>query len=269
MGYAKTSLAYIKKNFYLYAMLAVIPSILLGVYSRPFNTALFWLDYDDVKINNFGNMLKLVLKPDIYIRGYPFIVTSFAIVLASSMWFNTMEQHLKVGRLSLSRPLIGVNYTILPVLITLVVLSVILVLLKIIVASIAFVIHEWLGGMDSPVFATFLIAVVAIVLVLLFIGLFLSLVIWIPGLIMSGYSFRDMLVYCLRLIQNKFFQIYSCIILPLIVTLIVLVLLSLMHLPLSLTIFFNSIIYMFWFMYLHSYSMLVYFDLTNVERHDE
>ena len=268
MAFTWASLAYIKKNFYLYATLAAVPSILFGIYSTPFNTALFWLKYKNTEINDFGSMLNMVLNPSMLFKVYPIVVAVFALVLTCSMWFNTMEQHLKVGKLSLSSPLMGINYTIIPVVSTIFVLSLILIILKIIVASLAFVIHELFYSPESPLMSNILIAVVAIAMVFLFIGLFLSIVLWIPGLIMSGYSFADMLVYCLRLTQNEFLKLYSGIAIPLICTLMLYIVLAMFDLTMPLVIFFNIIMYMCWFMYLQSYSMIAYFSLTNIERRD-
>ncbi|MCL1945413.1 MAG: hypothetical protein FWF56_06400 [Firmicutes bacterium] len=269
MKYTKLSLAYLKDNFFIYAILSLIPAIVLGVYTKPFNTALFWVKYSDYKIDNFGDMLALVLNAKAFVQAYPFIVALLSVLFCSSMFFNVMEQHLKIGKLSLANPLFGVNYTAIPVFVTVFVLGIVVLLLKILVASLSYFVHEMFFDPQSIVISNIIIAIMSVSLVFLIIALFLSMLLWIPGIIMSGYKFVDMVVYCLRLIQDNFMQLYSGLVFPLIFTMIVCITISMLTSSVSIIVFSNIIIYLFWIMYIQSYSMLSYFDLTKVERNDK
>ncbi|MDR1138459.1 MAG: hypothetical protein LBK70_01110 [Clostridiales bacterium] len=264
MKYAYISLKYMHKNWLVYFVISILPSIILGIYSTPFNIATFWIKYKELHTVNFGSMLGLLFNVNNIIYVYPLIAIAVLVVMSSSMYYNTMEQHLKVGRLSLDRPIMGINYTIIPVVISLSIFVVVVVLLKIIIASISYVIHETLHQRLDPIVVNMIMAIVAILLIFVSIALFLSMILWIPSLIMSGYKFMDMMVYCLRLVQSNFLHIYFSVIMPMIVTVIVSILLSLLNIE-WIIFFFNIFVYLFWIMYLQTFSMVAYFALTNIE----
>jgi hypothetical protein len=181
-----------------------------------------------------------------------------------------MEQHLKVGKLSVKNPITGVNFTVSPVIITLFFFFSLILLLKLVVASLCYIIYDTLKNpqWSNNIVSTMVVATIAICLGVFTIGLFISLLLWIPAFIMSGYNFLDMASYSIRLVSIDFWQLLSGIITPMSVTLSLLIVLTMSQVAGIIMTVAQILFYLFWIMYLQSYSMLAYFDLTKTERRD-
>ncbi|MDR3021958.1 MAG: hypothetical protein LBU60_04735 [Clostridiales bacterium] len=268
MRYLTQSFAYIKKTFLLYGMLALVPAILLGLFCTPLDTTIFWIFYRGNNVHNIGDMFHLVFNVPLYSRVYPLVIIVLSLIICCSLTYNSMETHMKVGKLTIGNPMHGVNYTVIPVSITLFWFILFINVLKFIVTVLAYVIHLLFINSQGSAFPVFLIAMMAVILVFLVVSMAFSMLLWIPAMIMSGYNFRDMAAYSIRLVQKNIWQLFISMAVPLSATIILLIVLAASQISAALLTVLSVAIYLFWILYLQSFSMIAYFDLTENERAD-
>jgi hypothetical protein len=268
MKYMLFSLSYMRKHCLVYAILAIVPAALLGLYSTPFHTTLYWLDYRGNYIEYFGQMAYLVYDVRIFANVYPAVLIAVSLVVCFCIAYYCMERHMKIGKLSLSGPLTGINFTIIPVIITLFTLAFVLNFVKLIVASVAYIVHQLSTDVLATNTSVALIAILSIIIVILAIVVCISMTMWVPAMLMSGYNFMDMAAFSLRLVQNHFWELILGIVLPLSATVALLLLMYMSRSPTQVLVATRIILYLFWIIYLQVYTMTAYFSLTNSQRVD-
>lgn len=256
---------YIGKNLIFVLGFAILPACFVGGLLQPFSTINFLVNYKNLTVNNFGDILK-----NLFITNWATylncVLGIILIVLIVSAFVGNIENHFRSGKLNLSSTMNFVNNTVLSVLVYALILILGYVLIKFLLGLIIFVLHIIFGRLGlTPTVAQYVISVVASFVVLIFSGyLFSYVLLAMPDTNTCGYSIRTSLSDASDLVNKNPWQTILLIALPFVVVLPLQVLGVVFNFQTISAIVGMIII----FMYYPVLSYTLYFDYSRLERYD-
>ena len=211
MRFFKNTLSYLKSAFLVAALVAVIPSILLGIFVKPMSTITFLADYYHVKIVNFLDIYRLMIID----RGIDTIWIALLVLVSLLIYFSIslamIEKHMRTGRLTARRLVADLNNNIMSTIISMVAFSIFLAIVQVLLSSVLTLLHSIVGShtaVPKPmecVYATF-IALIVFAATIRFVT---EMMFWGPVMQVYGYAFRDAVIETSHITDKNTFSIYT------------------------------------------------------------
>jgi len=239
-------------------LINIVPAIFYGLFTTQFCSVIFLKTYASSNINNFLDVLRIVFDGDIFVRVYPLIIIFSVSVVFFSLGFGVVERYLRIGKVTLYRPMSILNITFIPTLVFVLLGATSIFLLKLIMSSLIIIVHLITSGAGmAPALSITIVSVLSVVLPIVAIGLFLWLFLLLPTMTISGYTFMDSVGYSIRLAYKDFWSLFLSIIVPVFVFVAIEVGFSFLfnkYLMLTLRI----VLFLFIFSFLQSFVMTTY-----------
>lgn len=269
MLYIKKTFSYLKKSFWILALIAAIPAVVMSLFFRPLSFITFIPQYSSTVINSFTDVAWLIFDKYSITHVYPLVIVFILLVLGCSLMLSIIEKHFRVGKLMLKAPIKDVNNSLFPVLKTLAVIVVIYLLWNFILAGITTLLHFIMSG--RGVATKLNVAVItAIILGLFLVLLFFCMpaLLWAPLMLIFGYSFVDAFIASAKLSGKTPMRLFTGCAFPFLLIIILQYILSFFPIPLFVMIIAAAIYFIFLISYIMAYMMVAAFDLTDMERRD-
>lgn len=269
MLYIKKTFSYLKKSFWLLALIAAVPAVLTAVFFRPLGFIGFIPQYAHFGAHSFTDIAWMIFDRYSFTYVYPIVLTFIALVLSFSLSLSVIEKHFKVGRLLLKAPVKDVNNSLFPVLKTLTVITVFYLAWNFMLAGIITLAHFIFSGPGVPTKLNLIIANVLVLgLFVLFVFFSTPSVLWAPLMLLFGYSFVDAFVASTKLTGKATGRLFFGVLFPFVVIILLQYVLSFFFVPLIIMKVISGFYILFLIVYLMAYMMVAAFDLTDMERRD-
>ena len=265
MTYVSKTFSYIVKSLRLLLPIALLPAVLLGVFSKPMSFITFIPSYGATEVKSFGDIAWLIFDRHSFTFIYPIIIIFVALTLSLSV----IEKHFRIGKLMLKAPVQDVNSSLFPTLKTLAVMAGIYLVWKFILTGIVTLLHFIISGQGVP--SAVNIAVVATIIAAIFLfSLYLCLpsVLWAPLMLTFGYSFVDAFIEAPKLTGKAVFKLFIALVFPFAVVILFQYVIEFLPLHIIAVKALAVAEYMFLIVYIVSFMMIATFDLTGLERRD-
>jgi len=206
-----------KKFLPIMLIINIVPAIFFGLYTVPFGSVYFLRIYGNANISNFLDVLKIVFESDNFARVYPFLIMTAAVILFFSLGIGVVEKYLRIGHITLQRPISSINITIMPTIVFILLIVGVIYLQKLVLASLIIIVHLSISGAGTVATTATMVIVsgISIALPIVAVGLFLWIFMLLPSMTISGYTFRDAALYSIRLAYKDFRALFLSLILPL------------------------------------------------------
>ncbi len=263
MKYFRNTMKYVFKNFPMLLLFAIIPAIVLTLTGNIWKFVSFFANSSSVTLS-FGkiyNHFSFMFGESILLG----LLGIFVVAFFASLTFSAIERHMKIGKISISRPFARVDETILavlPVFVFCIIIFEIAALLNTVIIVCA--------GLISVVFAKFVSAISTAVIYAFCAIIATQIIFWIPSMIVLGYPLKSALIFSMNAISGKTayaFKHFS-------ITLVLAALISgftyvfLSAYIFSLSMFVTFVIYLLLYMFVITYSMVAFFDVAEETRND-
>ncbi len=261
----RDTLTYMAKNLIFVLGFAVLPACFIGSLLNPFMIINFIIDYKNLTINNFADILSHLFGVN-WVGVLNCTLAIILIVLIFSAFFGNMENHFKSGKLALSNTLNLINNTVLIVLAYVGIFLLGYVVLKFALALIVFIVHIVFGALGStPGVALYVVNVVITVGVMIFSGYLLAYgLMALVDTIICGYSVGTSFSDANDLLNKKFYKVMVLVALPFLIVLPLVVLGKLF----SFVVVANIVSLLILFMYYPVLAFTMYFEFSRLSRYD-
>lgn len=269
MTYVSKTFSYIVKSLRLLLPIALLPAVLLGVFSKPMSFITFIPSYGATEVKSFGDIAWLIFDRHSFTFIYPIIIIFVALTLSCALSLSVIEKHFRIGKLMLKAPVQDVNSSLFPALKTLAVMAGIYLVWKFILTGIVTLLHFIISGQGVP--SAVNIAVVATIIAAIFLfSLYLCLpsVLWAPLMLTFGYSFVDAFIEAPKLTGKAVFKLFIALVFPFAVVILFQYVIEFLPLHIIAVKVLAVAEYMFLIVYIVSFMMIATFDLTGLERRD-
>lgn len=269
MTYVAKTFSYMKKSFWLLALIALVPAVLFGLFVRPLGFITFVPDYATTTVTSYADIAWLIFDRYAITYVYPIIIIFITTVVSVSLALSVIEKHFRTGRLMLKAPLQDINSSLFPTLKTLAVVTGIYLLWKFILSGLVTLMHFLISGSGTPNSVTVIVVsvlIAAVFLVTVFFGV--PTLLWAPLMLTFGYSFVDALIEASRMSGKANWKLFAAFIFPLVIIILLQCILELLPIPIVAMKAIAAVFYLFLIMYLSALMMVAVFDLTELERRD-
>lgn len=262
MNFGKDSIKYIGRNLPRLLLFAVVPAIAFAFTGSPSTFITFFINFNlrSTTVWSIYQNFTLIGSRNWFLG----ILTILLLIFFTSLLYAAIDRHMKVGKFSFSRPFSRINETIMAVLPY--------VIVVIFVMEVAAFINSALIYLFVKVAASgaFFIAIVITLIVYICLLICLSqFILLIPSEIVAGYPVKDACVYSTRVIAGKgkivFFDLAGNFLFCALISSVFAIFLPKLE---FLQIIVDSILYCYMIIYLVSYTMVAYFDLSSEPRRD-
>ena len=124
MTYVSKTFSYLVKSLRLLVPIALLPALLLGMFSKPMSFITFIPSYGATDVKSFGDIAWLIFDKYSFTHIYPVILIFVALTLSCALSLSVIEKHFRIGKLMLKAPVQDVNSSLFPTLKTLAVMEV-------------------------------------------------------------------------------------------------------------------------------------------------
>ena len=263
MRFIKNSFVYLYKNFLYIFLFSLLPALFSGLLLKPFKMIEFVNSYPKNTVKNFGDIFYAIFD----ISWLNCLLYVFAIIILAifvSVIFGVMENHFRSGKRNYKSIKGYINNNILTVLLNFFVLAVAIFIVTFLATTIIYLFHILFSGLNCSPNGLCIALSIIIVYFCANLSLSLLLLLNIPNMIITGYTFKNSIGGTFNFIGKNFVWLLLGLLVPFVVT-IPLVSLATGSGWLLLV---NVVCVLFSIMYYSSFIMVSYFDLNNLNRYD-
>lgn len=264
MEFIKLTFLYIKKNFLILFLYAIIPTIFVGIILNPFSLFEFLVKYPTLVVTNLGSLLGIMFNASIW-NIILVLLGVLIICMFASMSLGQIENHMRSGKIKLKSSVALLNNNFIVVAINVVVLFLLMLLFEFIYCSFLCLIHLIFSGLNSTpnLFTIILAIILASIVFILFIQIASMLLLNIPNMTINGYPVKQAFINSIKLLEKKNFKFMFSLLLPFIIIIPLVCLLK------GKLIMIANVVGIFMlFMYIPPLIMTSYFELSNTQRYD-
>jgi len=217
MIYLKETFKFLKKSFFSLFIVAIIPAVLLGIFSSPFSTLSFLPLYYRTNYGaSFFSIFWMFIYRDSLRRIFPFIITCVVLIIFLSYGLGLVEKQFKTGKRGLTKPLRAINNSALSIVKTVpFMLAILLVALFIHTGLILLIRHAVSGLNYAPLFIdNFLVTIVSIILYALILMASIFVGVWAVIIQIYGYTFKEAFVEAIRAVRKKWLSLFLGLFIP-------------------------------------------------------
>ncbi len=263
MNYFKSTMKYIALNLPMLLLFSVIPAIVLTFTSNLWKFVAFFANSNAVSLsfNNIYHYFSFMLGESTFLG----LLGIFVIAFFASLMYASIERHMKIGKISISRPFSRVDETI---------LAVLPVFVFFVLALEIFALFNTVlivcGALISKTVAIVVSYISTIALVSVLIALVVQIIFWVPSMIVLGYPLKSALLFSMNAVSGKTGYIFKHFAIMFAVSALVS---GCSYVFLAgyigqFTMILNFIIYTFLFMFVIAYTMVAFFDIAEETRND-
>ena len=269
MIYVSKTFSYMRKSFWLLALISLVPALLLGLFVRPMGFISFVPDYASTTVTSYADIAWLIFDRYATVYVYPIVLIFVTLVICMSLALSVIEKHFRTGRLMFKAPLQDINSSLFPTLKMLSVITAAYLLYKFILSGLVTLLHFLISGSGAPNTVTIVIvAVVVVALFFLMMFFAVPVLLWTPLMLTFGYSFADAFIAASRMASKAFWKLFLALVLPFVAVILVQCVLELLPLHIAALKAVAAVMYLFVIMYMSALMMVAMFDLTELERRD-
>lgn len=281
----KDTCKYLKKSFWFLAIVAIVPSIILSFFAKPFSNITFLpslfvgrTDY------NFTEVFMLMFTPiygaSVFEGLIGHVVFFVSLWLACVVGITMVDKHLKTGELTLKVEKYNVASYLLPVLLSLVIWAVVYLVAIVAQSGLLSLIH-YICGVTPPSAIDCILS--TLVSLLIFVGILYGSIylMFVPlNMVYYGYGPREAILESSRLVSDKPGNMVSGFIIPITVLIVINLIFSLVtsllttYAGMSMTArywidyVFSVATHLMIIVYLIAYVIVAFYNLSNLERRD-
>lgn len=259
------TIRYIGKNLIFVVGFVLLPSFYIGGLLQPFSVLNFMVDYKNLVVNNFANILSALFTSN-WIDILNWFFATIIFVLIFSALVGNIENHFKSGHLNPSNTLNFINNNFLSICTYVFIFLIAYSLFKILLGLLYFVVHIICGRLGStPTIAMFVVMTVLCVVALVFMAYLFGLTLLaMVDTNICGYSVVTSYSDASDIINNRVWQVVFLVVLPFVFITPLVVCGHLFHFQLISNILGVAIA----FMYYPVMAYTTYFDFSRINRYD-
>ena len=258
--------SYLKKNFMLPVLAMVIPSVAACFLYTPYWEVSFVaaFDFNPYKRTavTFG-----ILFGDSWQYVWPVVLIAVLQVVGAAVIMSAMDRHFRTGNLSLKSPGRLINISVFPMAIGVALMSVVAIVLRFLMFGLVSLVQAVFAAMSvTPGAALAVIAAIAVGVFFLHVLVLLPMLMWAPVMFIYGYRFRDAAAMSFKLISGK--KLFWSLFFPMLLCAGVQLLLGFLQVHVAIACAVSFIIFMFTNVYTTVYTMIVFYDISDLDRRD-
>lgn len=269
MLYIKKTFSYLKKSFWLLALLALPAAALMGLFLRPLSFITFIPQYVRLGADSFADIAWFIFAKFAVTNVYPLILIFILLTLTCALSLSIVEKHFRVGKLMLKAPLQDINSSLFPTLKTLGVMTAVYLIWDFLMTGIITLLHFVISGAGRPNKLNVILLCIAVTaLFILLIFLSLPSLLWAPLMLIFGYSFVDAFIASTRLSGKATGKLFIGLLFPFAAVILIQYAVSFIPLPQFVFSIIAAALYVLLITYLIPFMMIAAFELTGLERRD-
>lgn len=259
------TLKYLGKNLILILGFAILPACFIGGLLQPFTIFHFMVDYKNMAIFNFGDILTPLFGMS-WMSVINWILALIILMLILAAFLGNIENHFRSGKLNLSSTMNFINNTLLIVIVYTAIFLIGYIIYKFLLGLLIFILHIVFGRLGlTPTTLLNIIVVVVSFVTLFFAGyLFSYILLALPDTNICGYSIRTSFSDAADLLNKRVWQTLFLVALPYSIVIPLVVLGHVFGFETVSNILGLTIL----FMYLPVLSYTLYFDYSRISRYD-
>lgn len=259
------TLKYIGKNLIFVFGFALLPACFVGAFLKPFSTITFIVDYKNIVVSNFGDILKPMFNIN-WVELINWLLALILFVVMMSAFLGNIENHFKSGKLNPSSTGDFINNNALIVSAYVFIFLVAYLVYKFVLGLVCFIVHIVFGCLGStPTLAPYILFVIICVASLLFVAyLFALVIIALVDTTICGYSISTSFSDANDIVSKRAWEIVFLVALPFLVVLPVVVLGYVFNFALIANL--TSVMLLYMYYPVLAYTM--YFDYSRIARYD-
>lgn len=262
MHYAVKTVKYIFKNFWRILLLAIVPALLLGLFTKP--AAIFdyfaSVDYYGSKHDFWDVFVKISFFECVW---WKILIGFAALAMFTAVSLGIIQRHFKVGQFSFGKTLTYLNDNIIMVTAVFVVALFAITLAQFLISGIIMFVAVFATSFTQ--YAVFSVIGISIVYFLMLI-LFSMGMMWSAEMLETGASFFAGFGLAMRKVRGHVFSLFVGITVPVSVLFAEACLFAYLNVSFAFAI--NMVTYLFIYMYYTAFAVVAYYDICGIERED-
>ena len=262
MHYAKETLRYIFKNFWRMLLLAIIPAVLLGLFTRPASIYQYFTSVDYYgSTPDFWNVFVEVSFFECV--WWKILIKFIALAIVTAVSLGIIQRHFKVGQFSFSKMPTFLNDNIIMVTCVFVAAAFVITLTQFLISGVIVLAYVMAATFNQYViFSVVGIAIVYFIVLILFsLGMM-----WTAEMLETGAGFFSGFGYAMHRVRGHVFSLFVGTFIPVPILLAFSYLFAYFNLSFGFAI--NMVLYVFIYMYYIAFAMVSYYDVSGIERED-
>ncbi|MDE6967975.1 MAG: hypothetical protein K2P12_04875 [Clostridia bacterium] len=262
MRFARLAFQYLRKNFWYLAIVTLIPSVILGLFTEPCSMIAFFAGFNQNQLVTFGDVFLSISE----LNWKTLVAGIFAVPIISvflSMVCGLESKHMRWGILSREGLIKRVNNNFLPVFKLIIVFLLTMECYAVICSLFTFL---WVKVIHKAAVALALTITfnVMFFIVMLFIMVLLSLT--LPIMSITGLNLRKAIAESTTLLKGRFFRMLFAVVVPMLIPYAIMATLAVFGFWWR--VFINVILLIFVFSYYITLMYTTYLDIEDIDRED-
>ena len=193
MIYLKETFKYLKRSFLPLMLAAIVPAIVLGIFSEPFTVLSFLPLYFSMTPASFFSIFWTMVADFSLRLIFPYVLIGLGLILGLSFALGMVERHFKTGKLGLVAPWNAINNSIISIVSVVPFVFVALFVLFFVQSGLVLGLRHIISGLANlpTVLDSIIVSIVSIVLFLGFLFLTIIFGVWVMVLQTYGYGYVE------------------------------------------------------------------------------
>ena len=258
--------SYLKKNFLLPVLAMLIPAVAACFLHTPYWEVSFVAAFDFNPYRRAGETF-LILFGDSWQYVWPVVLVAALQVVGAAIIMSAMDRHFRTGRLSLKSPWRLINISVFPMAVGVALMSAVSVLARLLMFGLVSLVQVTFGAVSAaPGMVLAFISAIAVGVFFLHILAILPMLMWTPVMFIYGYKFRDAAAMSYKMIAGK--KLFWSLFLPMLLCAGVQLLVGFLQVHTAISCAVSFVIFLFTNVYTTVYTMIVFYDISDLDRRD-
>lgn len=255
-----------RKSWWLTVIVMIIPSVVACILSTPYWEVSFVAAFDYQPYLSASQTFRLMFG-DSWQYLWPVVVVAILQTCGASLIMSVVVRHFRTGKLTLRSPWSMINNSIFPIAIGVIVMSVMSIVWRFLLFGLVMLVQVIAHAASlSTGAALAIIAAVAVVMFILHVITITPILFWAPIMFIYGYRFRDAAAMSFKLISGK--KLYIQLLLPMLFCVGVQLLVGFLQLHVVIACAIGCVIFLFTNSYAILFTMVTFYDISELERRD-
>lgn len=266
MRYSAQTFAYLKRNFWLPILVMAVPSVAACFLLYPYSEVAFITLFDYDPFLSASKTFAILFGGSWHIVWKLFLVCGLQI-LAVSLLVSAVDRHFRTGKLSLDTPARLWNYSLFPVILSLLIVFAAAIAERFILLGLVMLVQViFMSAHFGAVAALVVIAVIAVALFVFHVIITAPMLYWAPLMFVYGYRLRDAAASSFKILSGQ--KAGRGIVIPLCICAAIQVVTGFFNPYAAVTYAVNFILFLFTDTYVTVYVILSFYNICKLERRD-
>lgn len=258
--------SYLKKHFLLPTLAMLIPAIAACFLYTPYWEVSFVAHFDFEPYRSAGETFA-ILFGDSWQYVWPVIVVAVLQTVGASIIMSAIDRHFRTGMLSMKSPVRLINISIFPIAIGVALMSLVAIVLRFLLFGSISLVQTIFGAMSAASgVALAVMSAIAVSVFFLHVLIVIPMLMWAPVMFIYGYKFRDAAALSFKLISGK--KLYWGLFLPMLICAGIQLLIGFLQVHAAISCAVGFVIFLFTNVYATVYTMIAFYDISDLERRD-